>query len=50
MSRPQLFQLAEPNLSAVVTIVTFQAQDQELAIARQPSLEAEIRQVIAPGE
>jgi hypothetical protein len=43
MSRPQLFQQAEPNHEAMVTIVTFQAQDRELFLAR-------IRQVIAEGE
>jgi hypothetical protein len=42
MSRPQLFQQADPNLSVVVTIVTSQAQDHELVMARQASLEADI--------
>jgi hypothetical protein len=50
MSSPQLFQQAEHNLSAVVTIVTFQPQDRELVMARQSLLEAEIHQVIATGE
>jgi hypothetical protein len=50
MSRAQLFQQAEPNLSAVVTIVTFQAQDHDLVMSRQNTLESEIRQVLANGE
>ena len=50
MSRPQLFQQVEPNFGVVVTIVTYQADDHDLVIARQSSLEAEIRQVLADGE
>ncbi len=50
MSRPQLFQQADPNLSVVVTIVTSQAQDHELVMARQASLEADIWQIIVDGE
>jgi hypothetical protein len=50
MSRPQLFQQAEPNVVALVTVVTFLAQDYNLVIARQATLETEIRQVLAPGE
>jgi len=50
MSRPQLFQQAEPNHGAMVTIVTFQAQDRDLVLAHQATLEDEIRQVIAEGE
>lgn len=50
MSRPQLFQQAEPNHGATVTIVTFQAQDREQVLAHQASLEDEIHQVIAEGE
>jgi len=50
MSRPQLFQQAEPNPAAVVTIVTFQAQDREMVMARQATLEEEIRNVIADGK
>jgi hypothetical protein len=50
MSRPQLFQQVEPNNGATVTIVTFQNQDKEFVIARQETLEEEIRNVIAPGQ
>jgi len=50
MSRSQLFQQAEPNPAAVVTIVTFQAQDREMVMARQATLEEEIRNVIADGK
>jgi len=50
MSHPQLFQQVEPNFGAVVTIVTYQADDHDLVIARQSSLEAEIHQVLADGE
>jgi hypothetical protein len=50
MSRPQLFQQAEPNIATMVTIVTFLGQDYELVIAWQAALETEIRQVLALGE
>ena len=50
MTRPQLFQQAEPNHGAMVTIVTFQHQDHELVLARQAALEEEIRNIIAEGE
>jgi len=50
MSRPQLFQQAEPNHGATVTIVTFQASDKDLVIACQDTLEEELRNVIAPGQ
>jgi hypothetical protein len=50
MLQPQLFQQAEPNLSTVVTIVTFQAQDRDLVLAQQTTLESKIRQVIADRE
>jgi hypothetical protein len=50
MSRPQLFQHVEPNISGVVTMVIFQKQDLPLVLARQNSLEMEIRQIIADGE
>jgi len=50
MSRPQLFQQVEQNISGIVTMVTFQKQDQELVYKSQNTLEAEIRQVIADGE
>ena len=50
MSRPQLVQQVEPNFGAVVTIATYQAKDHEFVIARQSSLESEIRQVLANGE
>jgi hypothetical protein len=50
MSHLQLFQQAEPNPAAVVTIVTFQAQDRELVMARQATLKEEIRSAIADGE
>lgn len=50
MSWPKLFQQAEPNNGATVTIVTFQDQDKELIIARQETLEEDIRNVIAAGQ
>jgi len=50
MSRPQLFQQAEPNHGTTVTIVTFQAIDKEYVLAHQASLEEEIRSVLAPGQ
>jgi hypothetical protein len=50
MSRPQLFQHLEPNISGVVTMVTFQKQDIPLVLARQNSLEVEIRQIIVDGK
>jgi hypothetical protein len=50
MSRPQLFQQAEPNFSAVVTIVTFQAKDHALVVACQATLESELHQAISDGE
>jgi hypothetical protein len=50
MSRPQLFQQVEPNHGATVTIVTFQDRDKELVLARQETLDEEIRSVIAPGQ
>jgi hypothetical protein len=50
MSRPQLFQHIEPNISGVVTMVTFQKQDLLLVLARQNSLEMEISQISADGE
>jgi len=48
MTRPQLFQQAEPNHGATITIVTFQASDKDLVLARQDTLEEEIRNVLAP--
>jgi hypothetical protein len=50
MSQPQLFQQAEPNPAVVITIVSFQAQDREMVMARQATLEEEIRNIIADGE
>lgn len=50
MFRPQLFQQAEPNHGAMVTIVTFQASDRELVMARQSTLEEEICTVIASDQ
>jgi len=50
MSCLQLFQQAEPNHCAMVTVVTFQAQDRDLVLTRQATLEDEICQVIADGE
>jgi hypothetical protein len=50
MSHPQLFQQVEPIVGMVVTIVTYQADDHDLVIVRQSSLEAEIRQVLGDGE
>jgi hypothetical protein len=46
MSRPQLFQQAEPNNGTTVT----KDQDKELVLAHQETLEEEIRNVIAPGQ
>jgi hypothetical protein len=50
MTRPQLFMQVEPNITGSVTMVTFQKVDLALVIARQKTLESEIRQVIADGE
>jgi hypothetical protein len=50
MSHPQLFQQAEPNHGATVTIVTFQASDKELVMARQDTLEEEPHNVLAPDQ
>jgi hypothetical protein len=50
MSRPQLFQLAEPNISGVTTIVTFQFTDKPYIESRKSTLETEIRKIIEPGE
>jgi hypothetical protein len=50
MSRPQLFMQVEPNITGIVTMVTFQKADSALVTARQKILESEIRQVIANGE
>jgi hypothetical protein len=50
MSHPKLFQQAEPNHGAMVTIATFQAQDKESVLAPQATLEEEIHNVIAPGQ
>jgi len=49
MSCPQLFQQAEPNSGAQVTIVSFQDQDREV-ITRQSTLTDEIRQVLADNQ
>lgn len=50
MTRPQLFQHVEPNITGIVTMVTFQKQDSALVYAHQKTLEAEIQQVIADDE
>jgi hypothetical protein len=50
MSRPQLFQQAEPNHGATVTIVTFQASDKDFVMALQETLEEEICNVLAPDQ
>ena len=50
MTRPQLFQQAEPNHGATITIVTFQASDKNLVLVRQDTLEEEIRNVLAPDQ
>ncbi len=50
MSRSQLFQFVEPNSSGVITLATYQIQDQHIVEARKPTLETELRQVLAPGE
>lgn len=50
MSCPQLFQHVKLNHGATVTIVTYQAQSHQLAIAHQATLENEIRQIIEPEE
>jgi len=42
MTRPQLFQHVEPNISGIVTMVTFQKQDSNLVFACQKTLESEI--------
>jgi len=43
MSRPLLFQNAEPNSSNLVTIVSYQKKDHNLVIACQVTLEQELR-------
>jgi len=50
ISHPQLFEQEEPNHGAMVTIVTFQASDRDLVMARQSSFEEELRTVIAEGQ
>ncbi len=50
MSRPQLFQQMEPNISGVVTIVAFQKQDHDLVFQQQKTLEHEIHHLLADGE
>ncbi len=50
MTRPQLFQHLEPNISGVVTMVTFQKQDSDHVYAWQLTQESEVHQVIADDE
>jgi hypothetical protein len=50
MSRSQLFQFVEPNASGMVTMATYQHTNKEFIESRKITLEAEIRQVLAPGE
>jgi hypothetical protein len=50
MSRSQLFQFVEPNISGVITLATFQSVDKEYIEKRKLTLEAEIRKIIEPGE
>jgi hypothetical protein len=50
MTRPQLFQHVEPNISGIITMVTFQKQDSNLVYAHQKTLQSKIQQVIVDGE
>jgi len=50
MSRPLLFQNAEPNISNEVTMVTFQKEDHHHIIARQATIKEELCRIIAEGE
>lgn len=50
MSRPLLFQHVEQNSSGIVAMAVYQKADQLHIDKRKTSLEAEIRQVIVPGE
>ena len=50
MTRPQLFQHIEPNISGIITMVTFQKQDSNLVYAHQKTLQSKIQQVIVDGE
>jgi hypothetical protein len=50
ISRPQLFQTVEPNISGIVTMVSFQKQDSDKVYQRQNTLEMEIHQVFGGGK
>jgi hypothetical protein len=50
MSRPQIFQQVKPNFGAIVTIITYQAEDHDKVIACQSTLESKIRQVLASDQ
>jgi hypothetical protein len=50
MSRSQLFQFIEPNISGVTTIATLQSTDKTFIEQRKTTLESEIRKIIEPGE
>jgi len=49
MSRPQLFQLVEPNPAGAVVVVTFQQCDREYVLNHRMFLESDIRAQIAKG-
>jgi hypothetical protein len=47
MSRPQLFQLVEPNNSGVTTLATFQTQDRPHIENRKGNIETELRAIVS---
>jgi hypothetical protein len=50
MTSPVLFQHVEPNFTNSITMAVFQKADNPHVLARQATLEAEIRTLIATGE
>jgi hypothetical protein len=50
MSRPQLFQLVEPNPAGAVVVVTFQQCDRDFTLNRRMDLKSDIRSQLAKGE
>jgi hypothetical protein len=50
MSRNRLFQVVDPNAGLTCTIATFQQKDKPFIEQRKPTLEAELRSYLAPGE
>jgi hypothetical protein len=50
MSRPQLFQLVEPNPAGAVVVVTFQQCDRDFILNRRMDLKSDIRSQLAKGK